>query len=89
MMYRRHQDHSSCPLGGKDGEEVSHVLQYRDVDAIKRVIERVEGPLTKTLVKHATAPCIKANILKILPAWRQGEPITAAEFADVFGLYKR
>ena len=56
------------------------------MDAIEQVIERMEGPLTKALDMHATAPCIKAVILAILPAYRREEPITAAEFADVFGL---
>ena len=61
LMYRRHQD-----LCGKHGEKVSHVLRCKDADAIERVIERVEGPFTKILVNHSTAPCIKAAILKIL-----------------------
>ena len=48
----------------------------------------MDGSLTKALDKHATAPCIKAAILAILPPWRQGQTITADEFADVFGLHE-
>ena len=86
LMHRRYQDHSNCPLCGKHGEKVSHVLRCQDADAIERVIERVEGPFTNILVKHSTDPCIKAAILKILPALRRGEPITAAEFSTEFEL---
>ena len=46
---RRHQDHSYCPLCGKHGNKFSRILQCRDEDAIERVIERAEGPLTKAL----------------------------------------
>jgi len=88
MMHRRYQDHSNCPLCGKHGGKVSHVLRCQDADAIARVTERVEGPFTKILVKHSTAPVIKAAILKILPAWRHGEPITATDFSADFGLHE-
>jgi len=80
MMHRDHQDHSNYPLCRKHGKKVSHVLQCQDADAIKRGTERVEGPFTEILVKHSTAPCIKTVILKILPALRQGELITAGPF---------
>jgi len=56
LMHRRYQDHSNCPLCGKHGEKVSHVLRCQDPDGIERVIERVEGPFTKILVKHSTQP---------------------------------
>lgn len=88
LMHRRYQDHSNCPLCGKHGEKVSHVLRCQDDDAIERVIEPVEDPFTKILVKHSTAPCIKAAILQILPALRRGEPIAAADFSTEFGLHE-
>ena len=44
--------------------------------------------LTLKAVKHSTAPCIKAAILKIILPLRRGEPITVAEFSAEFGLHK-
>ena len=73
-----------------DGSErtlayLQQLLQCRDVAAIERVTGGLDGPLTKALDKHATTPCSDAAIIAILPACRRGVPITAAEFAYVFG----
>ena len=75
LFHYKYQDHSNCPLCKEHREKVSYVLHYTDQGVTTHTLQRIEGPVKKTLDENLSGPVLSKAILDILAKWRLGTPI--------------